>query len=53
VFAAWAFYYDHRDEIDRHLAEAAAMEANYPADDARRAKLMQRYHANKDDLDAE
>jgi uncharacterized protein (DUF433 family) len=26
VFAAWSFYHDHQDEIDRHLAEAVASE---------------------------
>ena len=42
VHAAWAFYYDHKDEIDRRIQEATD---SYDASDnqARRDKLIQRY----------
>lgn len=46
VHAAWAFYYDHQDEIDRRL-EAASSEHEVAAhaDKARRQRVQRRYEA--------
>jgi uncharacterized protein (DUF433 family) len=44
VHAAWAFYYDHQQEIDRHVDESAARHAGAAgANASRREKLKQRY----------
>lgn len=42
VFAAWAFYSDHKEEIDRTIAESSTV--TYSAtDEARREKLVKRF----------
>ena len=44
VHAAWAFYYDYQEEIDRRLELAATEhEANAQADEPKRQRLQQRY----------
>lgn len=44
VHAAWAFYYDHQEEIDRRLEVAAAQHAlAAQGDEARRQRVQQRY----------
>lgn len=40
VFAAWAFYYDHKDEIDARLQQSEDTPTN-----PRRAALIARYEA--------
>src|SRR6266545_7360133 len=42
VFAAWAFYSDHKDEIDRHIEEAVALSRRTAEDDKRRERVMGR-----------
>jgi len=44
VYAAWSFYYDHKEEIDRRIAEeSAAFDAAYAQDHERRERVRQRY----------
>lgn len=44
IYAAWSFYYDHKDEIDGHIAEQNAyFEAHAEEDAARKAELLRRY----------
>jgi len=43
VFAAWAFYSDHKDEIDRIIAEGETLLENYPSDDKQREMLQKRF----------
>ena len=44
VHAAWAFYYDHQDEIDARLGASAAHHAEAAAADApRRERVEARY----------
>jgi uncharacterized protein (DUF433 family) len=44
VHAAWSFYYDHQEEIDRRLAaESAQGEAGLTATREKREALKQRY----------
>lgn len=43
VFAAWAFYSDHKEEIDRIMAEGDALLATYPPDEKQRQLLQKRY----------
>jgi uncharacterized protein (DUF433 family) len=49
VYAAWAFYYDHKAEIDEHLQgdrlEAEAYFAAHPDIDRRREHLIQQWEA--------
>ncbi|GEM_PF-1119932 len=40
VHAAWAFYYDHKEEIDRRLAEETAQFDKYSADTEQQKKAM-------------
>lgn len=41
VYAVWAFYFDHKAEIDRTIAES---QTSYtPEDQARRERLLKRY----------
>ena len=44
VHVAWAFYYDHRHEIEQTLAEDVEKSAPTADDNARREKLAQRYY---------
>jgi uncharacterized protein (DUF433 family) len=44
IYAAWSFYYDHKDEIDAHIAEQNAdFEAHADESRARKAELLRRY----------
>ena len=46
VHAAWAFYYDHQEEIDRHVDEAAAQQiAAAEGESARRERVQARFEA--------
>ena len=46
IYAAWSFYYDHKEEIDGHIAEQNAyFDAHAEEDAARRAELIRRYEA--------
>lgn len=48
VHAAWAFYYDHQEEIDQRLENAAKQhEALAQADAKRRQRVQQRYDTKK------
>ena len=41
VYAAWSFYYDHKEEIDRRVEEAARQfDSHAAADRAKRDKLL-------------
>ena len=41
VYAAWSFYYDHKEEIDRRVEEAARQfDSHADADMAKRDKLL-------------
>lgn len=42
VFAAWAFYYDYQEEIDRHIAEETM--SITPEDVVKRASVINRDH---------
>jgi uncharacterized protein (DUF433 family) len=43
VFAAWAFYYDHQAEIDRHIAEGEAVGTYTTEDEEKREQVRRRY----------
>ena len=44
VYAAWSFYYDHKEEIDRRIAESSArFDEEYAKDAERREKLRRQY----------
>jgi len=46
VFTAWAFYYDHKDEIDQHVDDSASRFDAATQDDLdRRERVAQRYQA--------
>ena len=46
VHAAWAFYYDHQEEIDRRVNEDATQHrAAAQSDTARRERVQKRYAA--------
>ena len=47
VYAAWSFYYDHRDEIDRRLKEAAEHFDTNRARDNDKYEVVQKRHADK------
>jgi uncharacterized protein (DUF433 family) len=47
VYAAWSFYYDHKEEIDQRLQDAAArFDTAYAQDQDRRERLRQQYQNN-------
>jgi uncharacterized protein (DUF433 family) len=44
IYAAWAFYYDHKDEIDARIeASAARFTAAFEQDSDRRERLRQQH----------
>ena len=44
VYAAWAFYYDHQEEIDQRLAqEESSTTAHADEDKTRREVILRRY----------
>jgi uncharacterized protein (DUF433 family) len=46
VHAAWAFYYDHQEEIDRRLDESTArFQIAYEENHSRRERLKRQYKA--------
>jgi len=46
VYSAWAFYYDHKQEIDQHVEEAAARHIEaVSTDKARYERVQERYRA--------
>jgi uncharacterized protein (DUF433 family) len=54
VHAAWAFYYDHQDEIDARLNASAARHAEAAAEDTpRRERVEARYRAKYPDTNSD
>jgi uncharacterized protein (DUF433 family) len=52
LHAAWAFYYDHQQEIDQRLQIAAAQhETAAEADEARRQRVQSRYDSRTENTD--
>jgi len=49
VFAAWAFYSDHKDEIDRTIAESNVQTSDTPDEEQRRNRVINRYKEMKDE----
>ena len=46
IHAAWSFYYDHKAEIDAHIAEQTAdFEAHTEESRAQKAELIRKYEA--------
>ena len=46
VHAAWSFYYDHREEIDHRLQEAAARFDSKREQDQKKYNAVQKHHSN-------
>lgn len=47
VYSAWAFYYDHKDEIDTRLSASAARHAQESRADSERREQIERRHADQ------
>lgn len=51
IYSAWAFYYDHQDEIDEHLAETKAEDRMHEAESQQRHKALQSRHQSQSESD--